>query len=149
MNSRTIQVHEITHEALAESGYEVGDNGAGDRELYASLVRRNLMSRLTPMQKRLMICLSEEDMTRRDAARRLMVSLQAVHQMVGRIKERFPEEDERRVRNLVWFFWLIYPTTNVRVISQAWYRHPVLRDYPKTDDTVLAHWFERYHIGSN
>lgn len=144
MKTQTIPVYEITHEQLAESGQEVGDNGAGERALYASLRRRNLLSRLTPAQHRVVICFDEEGMTRRRAARHLLVSLQSIHQIVARIKERFPEEDERRVRNLAWFYWLIYPGTDVQVISREWGKHPVLRDYPRPPAKTLHAWFKRY-----
>lgn len=145
MKTQTIPVYEITHEELAETGHEVGDGGAGERELYASLMRRNLMSRLTPTQRRVIICTSEEGLTRRETARKLLVSLQSIHQIIARIKERFPEEDERLVKNLTWFYWMVHPGADVRVIARQWHHHPVLKDYRKPHDATLSAWYRRFH----
>ena len=140
---QTIPVHEISHEELAETGHEVGDEDA-DKELYSNLIKRNFINRLTPRQRQVVIVLGEEEKTRRSAALTLLISLQAIHQIVARIKERFPEADPRRVRNLTWFFWMIYPGTDAKTIRRYWYSHPVLKDYPRPDEETLESWYRRY-----
>lgn len=139
-----VTVHVTSFEDLDASGWEPGDDGAEERAIYSSLVRRNLMSRLTQTQRRVIICLAEEGMERKKAARHLMVSLQSIHQIIARIKERFPEEDTRLVRNLAYLYWLVYPTADERAIERQWHNHPVLRDYHKPDSEQLATWYRRF-----
>lgn len=91
MNTISITVQHISLESLTEAGWEMGDNGQTERETYGKLYMRDLLAVLTPTQRRVAYCLYYEGMKRDRAASFLMVSLQAIHQIIPRMRRRLRE----------------------------------------------------------
>jgi len=82
-----IPVYNIPLSEMAEGGFEPSDNGSFDAEMFSALGSEDIMKLLTRRQYRL-ITLLKDGKTRKSAASTIGVSLQAVHQMILRIRKR-------------------------------------------------------------
>lgn len=91
MNTISITVQHISLESLRDAGWEMGDGGQSVRQIEGNLFKRDLLAVLTPTQRRVAHCLNSEGMTRDKAALHLMVSTQAIHQIVLRMRRRLME----------------------------------------------------------
>lgn len=93
MISIRIPVQHVSMTAMEEKGWELSDGGRQEREQYAVFNKRSLLAMLTARQRQVVICL-DEGMKRREAALHLMVSLQAIHQIILRVRKRLRERGE-------------------------------------------------------
>ncbi len=73
---------------MEDAGWEIGDDGQEELESYSRFTKRYYLTFLTDRQKQVVFCLAELGMSRKETALHLMVSLQAVHQIVLRMRER-------------------------------------------------------------
>jgi len=89
-----VPVQHVSLTAMEEAGWELGDNGLEENKIYGELNKEGLMSYLTRRQKQVVICLNDRGLTRKETAVGLGVSLQAVHQIVLRIRKRLIERAE-------------------------------------------------------
>lgn len=140
-----VPVRNISLETAEEHGMEFDDGERAEREAYGVLIRNNLLSSFTTKQRRVLSCIYEEGMTRKEAAVHLMVSVQSIHQIIGRMKQRAMIFDETIVRNLVFFFLLTMPNCTVDMLITMWKTHVVLRDYPEPDKELLIMWHRRFN----
>lgn len=73
---------------MEDAGWELGDDGQEELEGYSRFTKRYYLTFLTDRQKQVVFCLAELGMSRKETALHLMISLQAVHQIVLRMRER-------------------------------------------------------------
>lgn len=88
-----VPVQHISLTTMEEAGWELSDGGKQEREQYAVFNKRSLLAMLTARQRQVALCL-DEGMARREVAIHLMVSLQAIHQIVLRVRKRLKERGE-------------------------------------------------------
>lgn len=93
MISIRVPVQHISMTAMEEKGWELSDGGREVREQYAIFHKRSLLAMLTARQRQVVLCL-DEGMARREIAIHLMVTLQAIHQIVLRVRKRLKERGE-------------------------------------------------------
>lgn len=108
MNTISVTVQHISLESLRDAGWEMGDGGQGVRQIEGNLFKRDLLAVLTPTQRRVAHCLNSEGMTREKAALHLMVSTQAIHQIVLRMRRRLMERAGIKQRIKRWFIRRIF-----------------------------------------
>lgn len=78
---------EASLDTMRESGFEAEDNGQAEREAYGNISILLMQRCLTEKQQRV-CCLIKEGYTRKEMASYLMVSEQAIHQIIPRIRKR-------------------------------------------------------------
>jgi len=88
MRTIKIPVTHISLTAMEDAGWELGDDGQEELESYSRFTKRYYLTFLTDRQKQVVFCLAELGMSRKETALHLMISLQAVHQIVLRMRER-------------------------------------------------------------
>lgn len=88
MNTISVTVQHISLESLRDAGWEMGDGGQGVRQIEGNLLKGDLLAVLTPTQRKVAYCLNSRGMTREETALHLMVSTQAIHQIVLRMRRR-------------------------------------------------------------
>ena len=89
MRQQTIKVYvqHVSIDALEEAGWELGDDGF-QAENAASFIQNDWTFQcLTKRQREVATCLFE-GYTRRETAKKLKVSLQAIHQIIPRMRNR-------------------------------------------------------------
>ncbi len=91
-----VKVSQVSLEDLADAGWELGDNGAGERSLSETQDRDHTLGRLTGRQREVAALLAD-GYTRRETAERLSVCLQAVHQIVLRMRKRLNQISQDRL----------------------------------------------------
>jgi DNA-binding CsgD family transcriptional regulator len=74
-------------EEMQEGGFEYGDDGQAEKEMYAGLMSGQILMGLTDKQRKIAISLSEGK-SRKQIANDLFVSEQAVHQIILRLRKR-------------------------------------------------------------
>ncbi len=74
-------------EELQAAGWEYGDEGQAEREMYAGLINGHILMSLTDKQRKIAISLFEGK-NRKQIANELFVSEQAVHQIILRLRKR-------------------------------------------------------------
>lgn len=82
-----MRVSQISLETLAEAGWEPHDEGSGERALTEQEEKNDALRRLTKRQREVAESLAE-GYSRRETALRLGICLQAVHQIVLRMRKR-------------------------------------------------------------
>lgn len=87
MQTIKVYVQHVSIDALEEAGWELGDNGF-QAENAASFIQNDWLFQCLTKRQRTVASLLAEGYTRRDAAKKLEVSLQAVHQIVLRMRSR-------------------------------------------------------------
>ena len=89
MRMQTIKVYvqHVSIDALEESGWELGDNGF-QAENAASFIQNDWLYQVLTKRQRTVAALLTDGYTRRETAQKLEVSLQAVHQIVLRMRSR-------------------------------------------------------------
>jgi DNA-binding NarL/FixJ family response regulator len=87
MFTRKVYVQHVSLTDLQSSGYELGDNDTYEEEMYSRFGELSLISRLTNKQRKVVDLLSK-GYKRKEIAKTLGVSLQAIHQIVPRIRKR-------------------------------------------------------------
>ncbi len=74
---------------LEANGFEPSDAGEHERQIYGGeFQKESILSLLTKRQREVARCLNDRDLTRKETADALGVSLQAVHQIVLRMRKR-------------------------------------------------------------
>src|SRR5919205_3171520 len=79
-------------EELQEGGFEYGDDGQSEKEMYAGLMSGQILMGLTDKQRKIAISLSEGK-SRKQIANDLFVSEQAVHQIILRLRKRIVKNE--------------------------------------------------------
>lgn len=87
MFTKKVYVQHVSLTNLQSLGYEIGDNDIHEEEMYSRFGELSLISRLTNKQRKVVDLLSK-GYKRKEIARELGVSLQAIHQIVPRIRKR-------------------------------------------------------------
>ncbi len=89
MHTQTIKVYvqHVSIDALEEAGWELGDDGF-QAENAASFIQNDWLFQCLTKRQRSVASLLTEGYTRRETAEKLDVSLQAVHQIVLRMRSR-------------------------------------------------------------
>lgn len=82
---------------MEDAGWELGDDGQEELEGYSRFTKRYYLNFLTERQKQVVYCLAELGMSRKETALHLMISLQAVHQIILRMRERLKEKSDIRL----------------------------------------------------
>lgn len=85
--TRKVYVQHVSIDALEEAGFELGDDGF-QAENAASFIQNDWLYQVLTKRQRTVAMLLAEGYSRRDAAIKLEVSLQAVHQIVLRMRSR-------------------------------------------------------------
>jgi DNA-binding NarL/FixJ family response regulator len=78
---------EASLDEMRESGYEAEDNSFSEREAYGNISLLRMKACLTERQQQIW-CLIKQGKTRKEIASYIMVSEQAVHQIIPRIRKR-------------------------------------------------------------
>lgn len=124
----------ISIEELSDLGFEIGDDRE-DEENLGKIQSKYLLSLLTRRQKRVALLL-DEGYSRKEVAQRLHICLQAVHQIVIRIRKRLNGKIDRKdlqdnSRELILILSYAYPGLKAEAIFRWWYHHPALKDYQR------------------
>ncbi len=82
-----VYVQHVSIDALEEAGIELGDNGFQAEEA-ASFIQNDWLYQCLTKRQRTVAALLADGYTRRETAQKLEVSLQAVHQIVLRMRSR-------------------------------------------------------------
>lgn len=90
MYTKKVYVEHVSIGTLQESGYELGDDGIHEEQIYGRFGELSLISCLTNRQRQV-VQLLNEGYSRKEVAEKLGVSLQAIHQIVPRIRERIED----------------------------------------------------------
>lgn len=96
MNSLTagVFIQCVSMTALEENGFELSDSGEHERQIYGGeLQKQAILQVLTKRQREVAFCLNDRDLTRKETAGELGVSLQAIHQIVLRMRKRLRERE--------------------------------------------------------
>ena len=92
---RTFFVQCVSLTTLEEKGFEPSDAGEHERQIYGGeLQKEAVLSLLTKRQRGVARCLNDRDLTRKETASVLGVSLQAIHQIVLRMRKRLRDKGE-------------------------------------------------------
>ena len=140
----SIPVTNVSLDTLEDIDASGSDYDQSESQIYSALIKTNLISTFTTRQRRVLHCLYEEGMSRKEAAKHLLVSEQAIHQIVGRMKSRVRLYGNNEIRNLVYFYLSLSPDCTPEIMQEIWYAHPVLRDYPRPDKQLLALWYRKF-----
>lgn len=87
MKTIKVFVKNFSLETYAEQGIDFGDNGFQELENYSKQENEYLLSCLTNRQRQV-VALIFDGYTRKETAKKLGVSWQAIHQIVLRIRKR-------------------------------------------------------------
>jgi DNA-binding CsgD family transcriptional regulator len=122
----------ISIEELSELGFEIGDDRENEENL-GKIQSKYLLSLLTKRQKRVALLL-DDGYSRKEVASRLHICVQAVHQIVLRIRKRLSGKADGRdlidlSRELILILNLAYPGLKAESVFRWWYKHPALKDY--------------------
>jgi DNA-binding CsgD family transcriptional regulator len=122
----------ISIEELSELGFEIGDDRENEQNL-GKIQSKYLLSLLTKRQRRVALLL-DDGYSRKEVAQRLHICVQAVHQIVIRIRKRLSGKVGGRdlidvSRELILILNLAYPGLKSESIYRWWYQHPALKDY--------------------
>jgi|SRR5581483_6982026 len=82
-----VYVQHVSIDTLEEAGVELGDNGFQAEEA-ASFIQNDWLYQVLTKRQRTVAALLTDGYTRRETAQKLEVSLQAVHQIVLRMRSR-------------------------------------------------------------
>src|SRR5207249_3833551 len=86
-----IPVQQSSYETLSEQGWEPSDNSTTDNN-YAAPVTKKLYRKLLTNKQQLVLKFVLEGKTRKEIASILLVSEQAVHQIIPRMRKRLNEK---------------------------------------------------------
>lgn len=115
-------------------GFELGDDRENEENI-AKIQSKYILSLLTRRQRRVAMLL-DDGYSRKEVAKRLKICVQAVHQIVLRIRKRLDGKIDRRdlqdhSRELILILNLAYPGLTAEAVFRWWYHHPALKDYPR------------------
>ena len=134
--SYKIYAQHYSIQELEDKGVQLADSSA---ELQ---LPHELLTVLTNRQKQVAELL-EEGYSRKEVAVQLHVCVQAIHQIVLRIRKRLydkagvnkkhlaPRRLTEDTKNLIFMFILTNPSISVSIIYEVWDRHPLLKEYDK------------------
>jgi DNA-binding NarL/FixJ family response regulator len=92
---KTVYVKQVSLSTLSESGYEPSDGGSYQDEAYGHFGELSIISTLTNRQRKVVNLLAQ-GFSRKEIARELGISLQAIHQIVPRIRKRITSHAQKR-----------------------------------------------------
>ena len=87
-----VYVNHVSMETLEENGVEFGTEEKEFQNSEDQIQREYLNKLLTKKQIKLLSLLVDEEMSRKEAAKALNIHIQAVHQMVLRIRKRLKQK---------------------------------------------------------
>lgn len=148
MNRHGYYLSSISIEELAELGFEIGDDRE-DEENVAKIQSKYLLSLLTRRQKRVALLL-DDGYSRKEVALKLEICVQAVHQIVIRIRKRLKGQVGGRdlqdnSRELILILSLTYPGLKSESIYRWWYHHPALKDYPRPNIKKIRRYIDEIY----
>ena len=147
-----VYVQHVSMDALKDTGWELGDNGF-QAENAASLIQNDWLFDCLTRRQRSVATLLIEGYTRRETAEKLEVSLQAVHQIVLRMRQRLEikgrnlkikKGEYQLLKNLVYVYFLANPNKDAEEIFKNWYKHSVLTDYDRPEISLLKSWVTEF-----
>lgn len=141
-------------QALSEEGFELQDDTNPEDEYTEQSQQDFYLSVLTNRQQTVAKLLNEGH-SRKEIAHTLNVCLQAIHQIVLRIRKRLKEKtdieytpkrsktvEDEETKNILFMFYLTNPSIPAERLHQVWEVHTVLRDYNKPTLNKLRLWLE-------
>ena len=132
-------------EDLEEKGLQFADDSADHNNpdyLFTVLTNR----------QRQVAKLLDDGYTRKEIANDLQVCVQAIHQIVLRIRKRIndkagvdtkhltPRRLTEDTKNLIFMFMLTNPNLSVKLMHDIWDIHPLLKDYDKPSYQALKRY---------
>jgi DNA-binding NarL/FixJ family response regulator len=87
MSNDYIYSQPVSLSDMQENGFDVSDNGHSQDEAYGNISMLQLANKLTGRQQQI-LCLIKEGKNRKEIASYLMVSEQAIHQIILRMRKR-------------------------------------------------------------
>lgn len=147
---KKISVTHISLDDLQELGFELGSDKE-DVENTSRIQSDYLISLLTKRQQEVATLLND-GYSRREVAKELDVCLQAIHQIVLRIRKRlknradvgdYSSDRYDYSEQLVYILNLLYPDLPPGAIYVNWHKHPVLKDYRRPDIKTIAKYLKR------
>lgn len=153
----TVQVKHVSIEALAAEGYDIDDKEKDSDHLFNAAQPDYILNVLTRRQRQVIQCILE-GYTRRETAKKLGISLQAVHQIIPRMRLRLQKEQfsfqgmaakqqpdtYEESKNIVFFFSLITPGIDAAKLYNLWVEHAALRDYERPEYQLLVVWLDEF-----
>ncbi len=91
MNFLKVRVQSVSLTAMEEAGWELSDEGRQQEEFFAGFNKNNILSCLTFRQRQILFHLVK-GMERKEIARHMAISLQAIHQIIPRMRKRLAEK---------------------------------------------------------
>jgi hypothetical protein len=138
-------ISQLSIQELEELGFEIGDDRE-DQENVAKIQKKYILSILTKRQKAVARLL-DDGYSRKEIAGDLHVCVQAVHQIVIRIRKRLKEKVNVSTypdpqlndysRELILILMITYPGLKSESIFKWWHFHPALKDYPRPSITQI------------
>jgi len=87
MKTIRVPIHELSLSDMNEAGFDVSDDGSEVQGHYGNFGRRELLHHLTAKQRQVLFYY-EKGYSRKDIAVHLVESVQAIHQIILRIRKR-------------------------------------------------------------
>jgi len=141
---------------LTSKGFDANDNGLEALGLYEGEAQNDvILSKLTNKQRKVASYLND-GYKRKEVAKKLGVCIQAVHQIVLRIRKRlqikkaidydkfFISKRERLLKNLTYFYCLSSNCFEAEKIFITWEVHPVLKDYECPGIELISAWVQEF-----
>jgi hypothetical protein len=123
---------------------ELGDGGRTVEQANGDLQKKYVLGFLTKRQQKVAILL-EETKDRKEVSNRLGIGLQAVHQIVlrmrKRMRKRIPVSQTTAsmkqnfifMENLIFLYLITNPSVPIMTIFQDWYKNKVLSEYNRPE----------------
>lgn len=141
----------VSLENLQSTGLDIESDISDLDRLDGENLEQFYLSKLTKRQRYIAVQLSA-GYSRKDVAKELGISLQAIHQIVLRMQKRLrsnfnlknsdEKQEEILYKNLIWIMVTIAPNLSYQNLLDLWESHPVLKDYKKPIDERLQRWFK-------
>ncbi len=91
--TQKVYVQHVSLTAMMDAGWELDDGGEEERQMYGgSLQKEAVLRLLTRRQREVIYHLNDLGLSRKEAAQRLGVCLQAVHEIVLRMRKRLAKK---------------------------------------------------------
>jgi hypothetical protein len=149
-------VYPVSLNSLLNHGFEANDNGQQEKNLYEGPLQNDaILSKLTKRQREIIIKLND-GYKRKEVAHDFGICIQAVHQIVLRIRKRlqtkkaidydgiFITKRELLLKNLTYFYCITSRVFDAQAIFNRWDSHAVLNDYEKPDISLLKKWINEF-----
>lgn len=154
-----IYVQHISMQTLSENGFELRDEKNPEDEFTEKSQENYYLSVLTNRQKSVANLLNYGH-SRKEIAKELNVCLQAIHQIVLRIRKRLRDrtniayqtkrsknQETEDTRNLLFMFYLTVPNARAEQIHRVWEIHNIFREYDKPTLKQIKQWLKEFNNG--